>query len=110
MEQDNSKTSEHDNVWVSFKIKAIQQNIVVKRPCPDTAGNTAADTTSECIDGSIYELSYLLNTWWWKKELAVNIVFKNESIGTAFLKIKESTELKSKTNNLEQSLKKTIKT
>lgn len=63
MEQDNSKTLEHDDVWVSFKIKAIQQNNGVERPCLDTAGSTAADTTSECIDGSLYELSSLLNTW-----------------------------------------------
>lgn len=38
----------------------MQPNNVVNRPCPNTSGSTARDTTSECFDDSSTKLSSLL--------------------------------------------------
>lgn len=48
--KDKAKTPKGHDDRGRFKIKAIQPNKSVKRPCPGTSESTAGDTTSECID------------------------------------------------------------
>ena len=61
--RNKAKAANFHNGQDGFKIKTIQPNNGVKRPCPDTSGNTTVGlSTSEsfCTDDSLHELSTLL--------------------------------------------------
>ena len=85
--RNKAKAANFHNGQDGFKIKTIQPNNGVKRPCPDTSGNTTVDlSTSEsfCTDDSLHELTSILKNIERsgdenKVKEAVNIIFQNQT-------------------------------
>ena len=85
--RNKAKGANYHNGQDGFKIKAIQPNNGVKRPCPDTSGNTTVDlSTSEsfCTDDSLHEPTSILKNIERsgdenKVREAVNNIFQNET-------------------------------